>query len=205
MSVGILCYGLGNTGSLASSLSRLGCDVSLLHDPREASKHSHLVIPGVGHYATAAQLFRERGWDEAVIDARDRGAAILGICLGMQLLGEGSAEAPSARGLGVINGVVEHLSSLGCTLRTPHVGWNSVTPTRGSLLLGPFNQPQDFYFVHAYAFAKTNAAVVATTHHGEAFGAVVEHENVFGVQFHPEKSSVVGRSVLSNFMQFRPC
>jgi glutamine amidotransferase len=205
MRVGILCYGLGNIGSLALGLSRVGCEVALLNDPLEARKYSHLVIPGVGHYATATGLLRERGWDDAVMGARDRGAAILGICLGMQLLAEGSAEAPSAIGLGVISGVVDHLSDLGCDLRSPHVGWNSVTAHQDSVLLGPDYEPQDFYFVHSYAFPDTNAAVVATADHGMPFGAVIERENVFGVQFHPEKSSVVGRTVLSNFIRFRPC
>lgn len=205
MSVGIVSYGLGNIGSLTLSLNRVGCEVSVLENPREAHKHSHLIIPGVGHYATAARLMSTRGWHEAVTTAHANGAAILGICLGMQLLLEGSSEAPTAAGLGLIEGTVEHLSGQGCLLRVPHVGWNSVAPSRESILFGASQEPLDFYFVHSYGLAVPHPAVVATTEYDVLFGAAVETGNLFGVQFHPEKSSISGRSLLSNFLKYQPC
>lgn len=205
MSVGIVAYGLGNVGSLSLSLRRLGWDVSVLQEPREVAHHSHVVIPGVGHYATAVQLLRERGWDEAVVSARQGGAAILGICLGMQLLAEGSTEAPGATGLGLVSGTAKSLKEQGCDLRTPHVGWNSVQMLRDSTLLGPLGDTHDFYFVHTYALTLDHPATVGTSEYGVPFGAVIEFENVFGVQFHPEKSSLAGRLLLDNFARYRPC
>ena len=205
MSVGIVAYGLGNVGSLTLSLRRLGEDVSVLEEPREVAHHSHVVIPGVGHYATAVQLLHQRGWDEALMSAREGGAAILGICLGMQLLAEGSTEAPGAMGLGIVSGTAKSLNEQGCASRTPHVGWNSVEMVRDSTLLGPLGKTHDFYFVHSYALALDHPAVVGTTEYGVPFGAVIESENVFGVQFHPEKSSLAGRLILDNFARYRPC
>jgi len=205
MSVGIVSYGLGNIGSLALSLSRVGGNVEILETPDEAHKHSHLVIPGVGHYAAAAHLIRDGGWDEAVIAARDRGVSILGICLGMQLLLEGSGEASAVSGLGLIKGTVEHLRVQGCSLRVPHVGWNSVAAIQQSVLLGSPEEPLDFYFVHSFGLPVAHSAVVATTEYDVVFGSVVENGNVFGVQFHPEKSSVSGRLVLSNFLRHQAC
>jgi glutamine amidotransferase len=205
MSVGIVSYGLGNIGSLALSLGRVGGNVEIVKNPDEAHKHSHLVIPGVGHYATAAHLIRAGGWDEVVISARDRGVSILGICLGMQLLLEGSGEAPEVSGLGLITGTVEHLLTQGCSSRVPHVGWNSVAAIQESILLGASEESFDFYFVHSYALAVPHSAVVGTTEYDVDFGSVVENENVFGVQFHPEKSSVSGRLLLSNFLRFQAC
>lgn len=205
MSVGIVSYGLGNIGSLALSLRRIGCDVSVLESPREAQKHSHLIIPGVGHYATATHLMSSRGWYQPLLRAHASGTAILGICLGMQLLLEGSSEAPYAEGLGLIQGTVDRLSAQGCSLRVPHVGWNSVAPSRDSILFGPSQEPLDFYFVHSYGIALPHPAVVATTEYDVLFGAAVENGNVFGVQFHPEKSSVPGRVLLANFLRYQPC
>lgn len=203
--VGIVAYGLGNIGSLARSLARTGCDVEVLSSPRAVRGHSHLVVPGVGHFGTAVRLLAERGWDEELVSARDRGLALLGICLGMQLLTEGSSEAPSASGLGFIPGRVEHLRDQGCQLRTPHVGWNSVSPLRDSTLLGDGLGDEDFYFVHSFALGLPHAASAASAEYGVGFSAVIENGNVFGVQFHPEKSSSPGRALLTNFARYQPC
>jgi glutamine amidotransferase len=205
MKVCIISYGIGNLGSLSSCLSRLGLQASIVSDSSQSRSFSHLILPGVGHFGAGADLLETTGWGEALVACRDRGAAVLGICLGMQLLAQGSDEAPYQQGLGLIAGSVKHLDRQGCTARIPHVGWNTVSPMAPCKLLPVTQGPQDFYFAHSFSLALPNQHVVATADHDVPVAAIVEHENVFGVQFHPEKSSSAGRLVLMNFMNYTPC
>ena len=131
---------------------------------------------------------------------------VIGICLGMQLLAARGEEGGSTPGLGWIGGTVTRLDALGCSLRIPHVGWNDVDVVEGEPLFAHIPQQSDFYFVHSFALVADNPAdVVATTTYGVSVAAAVHHGHVFGTQFHPEKSSRVGRQLLRNFLDFTPC
>jgi imidazole glycerol-phosphate synthase subunit HisH len=152
------------------------------------------VVPGVGHFAATAAL--DAGWREAVRDALDRGALLFGICLGQQWLYEGSDEAPDAPGLGLIAGRCRRLPP---TLKVPHVGWNALEIVRPSRLLEGVPGGTQTYFTHSYA-ADITPETVATTTHAAPFASVVETTQVFGVQFHPEKSGPSGVRMLRNFV-----
>jgi glutamine amidotransferase len=171
-------------------------------------------LPGVGNFADCARLLHVGGWFHALQDEVQAGQKpLLGVCVGMQLLASCSMEGANADaldgtpGLGFIPGRVEHLNSLGCHLRVPHVGWNAVAPVsmRGGLFDG-IPVGTDFYFVHSYAFVPANPAdILATTDYGITVTAAVRRGHVWGTQFHPEKSSRAGFRLLRNFIENRPC
>lgn len=206
MTVAIAAYGLGNIGSLRTSLVRAGRDAVVVEQPGDLRDFGHVVLPGVGSHEAAAHLIHRTGWSEAIWERVNSGAAILGICLGMQLIVESSSETSAtvgrSPGLALIPGSVESLMDLGCSLRTPHIGWNSVKHVSESSLMRGVPSETDFYFVHGYAVELPNPAVVSITDYDGPVAAVIEQGGVFGTQFHPEKSSVWGRVVLKNFCEF---
>ncbi len=158
-----------------------------------------MVLPGVGHFSTMRRLV-DSGLQDAIADTIARGVPFLGICLGMQWLFEGSTEAPEVKGLGLFQGMCERFPS---GVKSPHVGWNDVSAAGSSRLLKGVPQQAFVYYTHSYR-APVVDGVVATTCYGEAFAAAVERENVFGVQFHPEKSGEAGLQILKNFCE-APC
>jgi glutamine amidotransferase len=187
-------------------LSSLGADFATPSRPEECARFSAVIVPGVGNFAATSALVGP--WRDAIAEMVRRGAPLLGICLGMQWLFEGSDEAPEVPGLGVLEGRVTRLrGNADAGLKIPHVGWNALNfrrpegsaPRGPSRILAELPDGAHVYFTHSYAAPVTDACVAATTH-GGTFAAVVEHGNVFGVQFHPEKSSDAGLQIIRNFL-----
>jgi glutamine amidotransferase len=214
MRVGVIDYGVGNLGSVLRALEELRVAPMLVVRPGDMHAMDCFILPGVGNFSDCARLLNEGGWPDAL---RDQVVAaekpLLGVCVGMQLLatssmeGADSAAPDGTRGLDLIPGRVEHLSTLGCGLRVPHVGWNGVTPLDSSAdLFRGIPDGTDFYFVHSYAYVPQDPAdVLATTDYDIPLTAAVRRGHVWGTQFHPEKSSRAGFQLLRNFIERRPC
>lgn len=192
--IALVDYGAGNLTSVRKGFAAAGGDVFTPASPGDLAGAEGIVVPGVGHFAATATL--DAAWRAAILAALDRGALLLGICLGLQWLFEGSDEAPDAPGLGVIRGRCRRLPP---PLKVPHVGWNALDVRRPSRVLDGIAAGTQAYFTHSYAAEVTDEAV-ATTTHGVAFASVVETPRVFGVQFHPEKSGPAGIRILRNFV-----
>jgi glutamine amidotransferase len=198
--VGVVDYGMGNRRSVQKALERVGARVSIARDHDELRACDGLVIPGVGAFPLAMRNLRELQLDELIRGRAGEGAPVLGVCLGMQLLFEVSHELERTEGLGLMGGEVTWLDTGG--LRMPHIGWNVVRFERTSpLTAGLPAKGCPFYHVHSLApRPSASANVVGTTEYGERFATMVQRGNVFGVQFHPEKSSGHGLELLSNFV-----
>jgi imidazole glycerol-phosphate synthase subunit HisH len=197
--IAVLDYGMGNRRSVQKALQHLGAEAAITNDHDRLRAADGLVVPGVGAFPRAMHNLGELGLDELI---RERAAAqvpVLGICLGMQLLFDHSEELVSTSGLGLIRGEVSRLRTDG--LRIPHIGWNEVSFLRPCALTeGLPAGGCAFYHVHSLAARPSDPADVAgCTEYGERFATIVAHENVFGVQFHPEKSSTPGLKMLDNF------
>lgn len=201
--VTVLDYGAGNLRSVVKAFEHEGAEVVLTGDPEIARTAERLVLPGQGHFGQCAASLEASGLEGAIREVVESGRPFLGICVGMQLLFEGSEEAPEARGLGLIPGSVARLSA---DLPLPHVGWNSVEfSDRGradTLLAGVAGEtPVYFYHVHSYADLDADAPeVLARSVYGAPFGTIVGRDNVRGIQFHPEKSQEAGLRILRNFL-----
>jgi glutamine amidotransferase len=196
--IALIDYGAGNLTSVRKALTALGADFSTPATADALAGAAALIVPGVGHFGATAALTEP--WRAAIRDKVAAGAPLLGICVGMQWLFEGSDEAPGVPGLGVLQGRVHRLHGDPLQrLKVPHVGWNALDMPRPSTILGGLDPGAHVYFTHSYAAPVTADCVGATTHAGP-FAAVVEKANVFGVQFHPEKSSDAGLRILRNFL-----
>lgn len=200
--IGVIDYGMGNRRSVQKALERGGAVAPITGDRAELARCDGLVLPGVGAFPLAMRNLRELGLDELTRSQVGAGVPLIGICLGMQLLFERSDELEPTAGLGLLPGGVTRVSAP--ELRIPHIGWNEVRWERPSPLRAGL--PADgcpFYHVHSFAARPAEAAdVVGTTEYGERFATVVERDRVFGVQFHPEKSSGHGLELLGNFVRF---
>ena len=212
MKVGVIDYGVGNLGSVLRALEELRVAPVLVNRAVDMHATDCLILPGVGNFADCARLLDEGGWTAALRDeVQGYKRPLLGVCVGMQLLAdsstEGATDGQNTLGLGFIPGQVQHLRTFGCTLRVPHVGWNSITCTRrDDHLFDGIPDGTDFYFVHSYAFAPQDSAdVLATTDYGVSVTAAVRRGHVWGVQFHPEKSSRAGFRLLKNFIEGPAC
>ena len=196
MKVALLNYGMGNLTSATMALEHVGAEVELTSDYAKVRAADAVVLPGVGAFPKAMEAVRRLGLDELMHERRDAGVPILGICLGMQLLFDGSEELGGAEGLGLLRGNVKALQVDG--LKVPQIGWNSVRWRPGSRLASGTTA---MYHVHSFAAHPTDPSVIAgTATYGEDFVSAVEDGNVFGVQFHPEKSSRDGLSLLREFV-----
>ena len=210
MRVGIIDYGVGNLGSVLRALEELRVTPVLVNRPTDMHATDCLILPGVGNFSDWARLLNEGGWTTALRDeVLGYQRPLLGVCVGMQLLAESSTEGATdeigSPGLGLIPGQVRHLHSFGCTLRVPHVGWNSIMHRDDSLFFG-IPDGTDFYFVHSYAFAPQDGAdMLATTDYGVPITAAVRRGHVWGTQFHPEKSSRAGFRLLRNYIEGPAC
>ncbi len=198
MRVTIVDYGAGNVPSVERALQRLGADSQRTNSVECIARSEALLLPGVGHIAALVRALDEQKLRASLLDAIHRGVPFLGICLGLQVLYESSEEAPQLRGLHVLPGRVSALPS---NVKLPHMGWNQVAEKRDSRLLQGIPKEAYFYFAHSYATRNSNEAAVATCSHGAEFAAVLEQQNIFAVQFHPEKSGAPGARVLQNFLR----
>ena len=198
--VAVVDYGMGNRRSVEKALEHVGARALITRDPAALEAADALVVPGVGAFPQGMRNLVEMGLDERIRSAAATGMPVLGICLGMQLLFERSAEHELTDGLGLLAGEVSALDGAG--LRIPHIGWNDVRFERSSpLTAGLPAEGCAFYHVHSLAARPGDPAdVIATTQYGERFATIVGHDNVLGVQFHPEKSSRDGLALLGNFV-----
>ena len=211
MKIGVINYGTGNIYSISSALNEIGANHIVINSSTELSKVDAIILPGVGNFSDTKKKLDENYWTEEIIElVTNKNKALLGICLGMQLLADSSTEGLSntvTPGLGLIPGRVDHLRAFGCNLRTPHVGWNSINLTQiNHPMFEKIYDRTDFYFVHSFVFSPINKNhLLATTEYGINFAAAVGKERIWGTQFHPEKSSKAGFFILKNFIDFVSC
>jgi glutamine amidotransferase len=198
--IALVDYGMGNVRSVLNAFESIGTEARLVSDPADVVAAEKVVVPGVGAFGDAMAALRERGLAQAVRDAAAGGSAVLGICLGMQLLASRSTEFGEHEGLGLIPGSVDYLAT-DAALRIPHVGWNDLTVRRADPILSALGEEPTFYFVHSFEFHPSDPyAVTAVTDYGRAVTACVGSGRVFGVQFHPEKSGDDGLALLGSFV-----
>jgi glutamine amidotransferase len=193
----IVDYGMGNLRSVEKALEHVGATATIANDAATIRAADGLILPGVGAFPKAMARIRELGLDELIVEERATGKPILGICLGLQLLFESTTELGGAAGIGLLPGPVDRLGADG--LKVPHIGWSPVRWERDSRLIEGIESETPFYFVHSFAPQPAAGDLLGSAAYGGLFACAAEHENVFGVQFHPEKSSSAGLRLLSNF------
>jgi glutamine amidotransferase len=199
--VTLIDYGAGNVTSVARALRRLSVEEVVTTDSADAIAAAKcIILPGVGHCAALITALDKHFLRRPILDAVARDVPFLGICLGLQAFYAASDEAPDVPGLGLLPGRVSLLPAM---VKLPHMGWNQVhaTSTRASRLLEGISPEAYFYFAHSYATSSNGNETVAACHHGREFTAVLEQDNLFGVQFHPEKSGAPGAQLLQNFLR----
>ena len=201
--VAIVDYGVGNLFSLKSSFAAIGAEATVTSDPSVIAAADRIVLPGVGAFEDAAKKLFDSGLADTVLSEVRSGKPLLGICLGMQLLFEKSYEYGEHKGLGLIKGEVRPISEvIGEGLKIPHIGWNSLSfGEQKSPIFKYLNEGDFVYFVHSYYAANCDAYVTSTAEYGAELTASVRNGNVFGAQFHPEKSGTVGLSILKAFCE----
>ena len=202
--IALIDYGAGNLTSVRKALATLGAEFWSPSEASELARATAVIVPGVGHFAATRTM--DGPWRDAVRAAVDRGTPLLGICLGMQWLFNGSSEAPGLPGLGLLEGNCIRLPDVntrdgapGSLLKVPHVGWNSLSVPRPSALMRHVAREAQVYFTHSYVAPLTPATVAVTTY-GVPFASAIEHGRVAGVQFHPEKSGDIGLRILRNWL-----
>jgi glutamine amidotransferase len=197
--IALIDYKAGNLTSVRKALSFIGSDFVVPGSPSECAGARGLIVPGVGHFSATEAL--DDRWRRTILDAVHAGTPLLGICVGMQWLFEGSDEAPGVPGLGLMQGRIARLDGdAAARLKVPHVGWNALDIRRQGRLLDGLSSGAQVYFTHSYAAPVTDTCAAATAHAG-VFSSAVERDNVFGVQFHPEKSGEAGLQILRNFLK----
>ncbi len=203
MSLVVVDYGAGNTGSVVNMCRRIGAEPIVTSLPEVIDRSTKLLLPGVGAFDPAIDSLRSSGALEALFRRVAQGVMTLGICLGMQLLFDGSEEGTKP-GLSLIPGFVKRLpdrTEIG-QVAIPHMGWSSLRTTRSHPLIAGLSEDARFYFVHSYAVVpEVGEDILSLSAHGDDFVSVVAHENVLGVQFHPEKSHRHGKALLTNFIE----
>jgi imidazole glycerol phosphate synthase glutamine amidotransferase subunit len=195
--IAIFDYGAGNLRSVENTLAEIGAEYTLVRDAAGLRAASKIILPGVGHYGQIMRALDEMNVRGAFIERIAAGVPFLGICLGLQALFQASDEAPGVEGLGLIDGTVRRFPE---TARVPQMGWNQLEPCRSARLLAGMNPRPYVYFAHSY-YAPLNDATAATCTYALAYTALLEKDNVFGVQFHPEKSGPVGLAIMKNFVE----
>ena len=202
--VAIVDYGVGNLFSLKCSLAAIGAEVTVTADPDVLASADQIILPGVGAFGDAAAKLRFSGLDQVLIKLAKQGKPLLGICLGMQLLFERSFEYGEHEGLGLIKGeVVGMEGKIPTGLKIPHIGWNALQIRKESPLLKYVKEGDCVYFVHSFYGEDCDEALIATAEYGREITAAVGCQNVFGCQFHPEKSGNVGLSILRAFLDIK--
>lgn len=194
--IAIFDYGAGNLRSVQNTLGELGCQYTLVRDSAGLQAASKIILPGVGHFGQMMRALDELQVRQTLLDRIAAGVPFLGICLGMQALFERSAEAPEVQGLGLYEGSVERFP---LDARVPHMGWNELKPRPGSQLMSNLDSRPFVYFAHSY-YVPENPRAAATCTYELTYTAAIESENVYGVQFHPEKSGTTGLQIVRNFL-----
>jgi len=193
----LIDYGMGNLRSVSKALEKVGFSVKVSSDPEEVKKAEVLVLPGVGAFRDAMENLRKLGLLKEILRHIERGKPYMGICLGLQLLFERSYEFGETEGFGVLEGEVVLLPP---KVKVPHIGWNQLWGQKPSDLLNGIKDGEYFYFVHSYhVVPKRQDIILTTTDYGVDFVSSIEYENIFAVQFHPEKSQKAGLRLLENF------
>ena len=200
--VAIVDYGVGNLFSLKSSLGSIGADVVVTSNPDEIRSADRILLPGVGAFEDAAKKLFDSGLAEVIIEQASKGKKLLGICLGMQLLFEKSFEYGEHKGLGLIKGEIRPIKDvIPQDLKIPHIGWNSLEFTKENELFKYIKNGDFVYFVHSFYATFCDESVIATSEYGAPLTAAVANKNVYGCQFHPEKSGEVGLKILKAFCE----
>jgi imidazole glycerol-phosphate synthase subunit HisH len=194
--IAVVDYKAGNLTSVMKALAAVGTNAVSTEDPETVRRADKIVLPGVGHFA-ATEFLESRGLKQAIAERTRAGVPFLGICVGLQWLFSGSTEAPECRGLCAFDQLCERFSE---GKKVPHVGWNSLDVSDDSRLMAGVSTGSFVYFTHSYRVPVINETV-AVTNYGESFSAAVEHANIMGVQFHPEKSGAAGLRILRNFVE----
>lgn len=195
--IAILDYGAGNLRSVENTLGALGAEYTLVRDAAGLDRASKIILPGVGHFGQMMRALEAMAVREALVERIRAGVPFLGICLGLQALFQASEEAPEVEGLGLFGGVVKRFPP---GVRVPHMGWNEVAARNNSRLLKGLGERPYVYFAHSYYVPVTSEAA-ATCTYGVPYTAALEAGNVFGVQFHPEKSGPAGLRIIRNFVE----
>ncbi|MBE7541055.1 MAG: imidazole glycerol phosphate synthase subunit HisH [Bryobacteraceae bacterium] len=193
----IVDYGAGNLRSVQNTLAELGARFEVTRTPEGVAAADKLILPGVGHSGQMLAALDELNLRPAILDRIAAGVPFLGICLGMQALFDGSDEAPEQKGLSLFNGRVARFP---LDARVPHMGWNEIVPAKPSLLLRNLGPHPYLYFAHSY-YCPITPATAATCEYTVPYTAALEQDNVFGVQFHPEKSGPLGLRIVANFLE----
>lgn len=202
--IAIIDYGVGNLYSLEQSFKAIDAQVMVTDKPEELQKAEKILLPGVGAFGDAAEKLRNTGMADAVLEQVAMGKPLMGICLGMQLLFDRGLEYGDHAGLGLISGEVRSISEvIPNELKIPHMGWNALEVTRESRLFRHIKNGDYVYFVHSFYAANCAESTIATAEYGAPLTAAVEKENVFGCQFHPEKSGRVGLEILRAFCEMK--
>lgn len=197
-SIAIVDYGMGNRRNVEKALEHVGARVIITRDPADLRAADGLMLPGVGAFPAAMRTLRELGLEDVLLECAHDGLPFFGSCMGMQLLFERSDEHDGETGLGLLRGSVRQLDTRG--LKLPHIGWNEVRWVRDSPLIEGLPDPATFYHVHTYVpHPDDETDVLGVSDYGSEFVSVVARDNVFGAQFHPEKSSAHGLALLRNF------
>ena len=200
--IAIVDYGVGNLFSLKSSFAAIGAEVVVTADRQVLENADKIILPGVGAFEDAARKLRQAGVDRVLVELAGKGKPLMGICLGMQMLFEKSYEFGEHEGLGLIPGAVRPIQNvIPADYKIPHIGWNALHFQKQSPLLANISDGDCVYFVHSYYAADCDDAVIATTEYGAELTAAVQKGNVFGCQFHPEKSGKTGLAILRAFAE----
>ncbi|MBR4293048.1 MAG: imidazole glycerol phosphate synthase subunit HisH [Clostridia bacterium] len=199
--IAIIDYGVGNLFSLHSSFLKIGAETVVTSDPNVIKSADRVILPGVGAYGEAAEKIKNAGLDRVVREIASDGKPLLGICLGMQLLFEYGTEFGKNAGLGLLKGhVVSMRNEIAPTLKLPQIGWNALNIMRKNKLFKYINNGDHVYFVHSFHAVDCDESLIATTEYGAEITAAVANDNVFGCQFHPEKSGEIGLNILKGFL-----
>ena len=197
MSIAVIDYGAGNLKSVTKALRHLGFSCGIVSDPTELERFDAMILPGVGAFPKCMDALRRNGMDQEILVQSGRGKPLLGICLGMQMLMDSSTEMGFSRGLGLIHGTVERIPT---ELKLPHIGWNSLQILHENPMTNGICNGDYVYFVHSFCAMPENQDDLALlTDYGTKVTAMISKDNVFGCQFHPEKSGEVGLTMLKNF------
>ena len=200
--IAIVDYGVGNLFSLKSSFAAVGAEAVVTADPAVLRAADKLLLPGVGAFGDAAQKLEQSGLGEVLVEQTAAGKPLLGICLGMQLLFEKSYEYGEHKGLGLIGGSIRPIADvIPADYKIPHIGWNALSVTADSPLFKYINDGDFVYFVHSFYATECADSVIATAEYGAPLTAAVARGNVYGCQFHPEKSGDVGLNILRAFCE----